>query len=315
MIRQRTIAGVFCAILLFLAPAGRCAAAPAAPVLQIDAPTQLALADHHFDDGDNISALVEYQRFLYFFKDNEKAPYARYRVGRCQMRLHQAKKALHTFQAITRTGDDAPFSVKSWFEIANVYLLLGDRENAVITLNNMLLLYPAPDVRDRIYERLGWLRLEDGQWEAAEAAFLSIPSDRGLPFHRDALIAALRQTPRLPHKDPATAGLLSIIPGGGQLYCGRYRDAIVAFIVNGGLIWASAEAFGNDLPALGGVIGFVGFGFYAGNIYGAVGDAHKFNDWEYRRFVNGLKENFAPDWQSRSTAPGTGPVLAFSIPF
>jgi hypothetical protein len=71
--------------------------------------------------------------------------------------------------------------------------------------------------------------------------------------------------------------LLSIVPGGGQLYCNRYQDAMTAFLINAGLIWAAWEAFDNEQYALGSVISFVEFGFYAGNIYGAVSSAHKYN--------------------------------------
>ena len=40
-------------------------------------------------------------------------------------------------------------------------------------------------------------------------------------------------------------------------------------MLNAGLILSAWEAFDNELYALGGVISFVEFGFYAGNIYGA----------------------------------------------
>ena len=60
-------------------------------------------------------------------------------------------------------------------------------------------------------------------------------------------------------------------------------------MVNGGLIWAAWESFDNELYALGSVITVVGFGFYAGNIYGAVSSAHKVNrdrDAEFRENLN-----------------------------
>ena len=44
-----------------------------------------------------------------------------------------------------------------------------------------------------------------------------------------------------------TAGILSIIPGTGHLYCGRYKDATLAFILNTAMIYAACEAFDNHL--------------------------------------------------------------------
>ena len=52
---------------------------------------------------------------------------------------------------------------------------------------------------------------------------------------------------------------------------------MAAFLINAGLIWAAWEAFDDEQYALGSVITFVEFGFYAGNIYGAVSGAHKYN--------------------------------------
>ena len=97
----------------------------------------------------------------------------------------------------------------------------------------------------------------------------------------------------------------------GQLYCERYEDALIAFLVNTGLIWATVEAFSNDLYALGSVIGFVGLGFYAGNIYGAVGDAHKFNRRAVRTFSNGLTTRWRVGVLPAPQKDGIGLVLQF----
>jgi hypothetical protein len=42
---------------------------------------------------------------------------------------------------------------------------------------------------------------------------------------------------------------------------------------------------------LGACITVVGFGFYAGNIYGGVSSAHKYNNSQTRSFIERLKEN------------------------
>jgi hypothetical protein len=57
-------------------------------------------------------------------------------------------------------------------------------------------------------------------------------------------------------KNPTTAGLLSIIPGAGHLYCERKRDALISFFLNGAMIYAAYEAFDHDLDVLGGIITF-----------------------------------------------------------
>ena len=65
----------------------------------------------------------------------------------------------------------------------------------------------------------------------------------------------------------------------------------IAFLLNGALAWAAYEAFDNDNNALGAILTFVEVGFYAGNIYGAVGSAHKFNRAKTEQFIENLKKN------------------------
>ena len=74
---------------------------------------------------------------------------------------------------------------------------------------------------------------------------------------------------------------------------------MIALLVNGGLIWAAYESFSNELYALGSVITFVELGFYAGNIYGSVASAHKFNRKNERRWIENLRKNLKVGLASR----------------
>ena len=86
------------------------------------------------------------------------------------------------------------------------------------------------------------------------------------------------------------AGVLALFPGAGHLYCGRPRDAALAFLFTGAFAWATVEAFEQNHEELGIALGLVTLAFYAGSIFSAVNVAHKFNDREERR----LRERLAP---------------------
>ncbi len=96
-------------------------------------------------------------------------------------------------------------------------------------------------------------------------------------YDTDQYLDLIIKTEASPRKNPNLAGLFAVVPGGGFLYCERYRDAFVSFLLNTGLIYAADAAYDNDNVALAGVIGFVGAGFYTGNIYGSISSAHKYN--------------------------------------
>jgi hypothetical protein len=119
--------------------------------------------------------------------------------------------------------------------------------------------------------------VDQDHWRIADREFTHISAGNQDRFKVSDLRQALSQSDTIPLKNPTTAGMLSILPGGGQFYTGRYQDALTAFLINGGLIWAAWEAFDSENYALGSVIGFVEFGFYAGNINGAISSAHKYN--------------------------------------
>ena len=178
----------------------------------------------------------------------------------------------------------------------------------MLDLHNLIALTQDDDTADRARYELGWLHVDQGLWIEAGQAF-----ERISPANRDrlqvgSLQKALADSDAIPEKKPTVAGTLSIIPGGGQLYCARYQDALTALLINGGLIWAAWEAFDKELYALGGVITFVEFGFYAGNITGAVSSAHKYNRDRAAEFRESLYRHRQP---SLSLAPIPGGAALF----
>ena len=147
-------------------------------------------------------------------------------------------------------------------------------------------------IRDEAYYRLGWIAIESADWQTAREEFSHLSPGFQQRHHLNQLSDQLDTADQtIARKNPTLAGFLSVVPGLGQAYCGRYQDALIAFLLNSGLILAAYESFDHELYALGGVITFVEFGFYAGNIYGAVSDAHKFNQVGTQRFIERLKEN------------------------
>ncbi len=131
---------------------------------------------------------------------------------------------------------------------------------------------------------------QHGLWEKATFYFSKISHQNESKYKLDTLATELEKQRLIPKKSPEIAGLLSIIPGGGYLYCERYHDALITFLLNGALIYAAYESFDEGHHALGGLISFVGFGFYAGNVYGAITSAHKYNVRNTENFLKNLND-------------------------
>jgi tetratricopeptide (TPR) repeat protein len=306
---MRYLIVVLGAALLLSAACGRSQAA-----LTIDADSQYRYAQSLFNAGAYEEAIAEFDRFIHFFPDDPRIPQARFQIGMAHFKAGRYPAAAAIFSALTAHYSGSPLDNRAYLMLSRCHARQGRTEQAVVDLHNLMAFSPPADVIDRARYQLGWLQVDEGRWDLADQAFGRISIDNRQRYGVDDLQQILAQSDRIPTKQPTTAGLLSIIPGGGQLYCGRYQDALIAFLFNGGLIWAAWESFDKDLYALGSVIGFVGFGFYAGNIYGAISDAYKYNREQAGLFRQRLYRQRRQMPLSLAPVPG-GAALCLSFDF
>ena len=256
----------------------------------LDADQQYQYAEICFARGDYETATGEYKRFMHFFPEDMRVEKAMFAIAMSDYHRERFQEAIAAFTETENRFPDTPLSIRAAFMISNCYLRLKDTGNAIITLHNLLARTDDADVRDEAHDAMGWIYIERGEFEKARAVFQKINLKNQTRYVVDMLSEELEKDVLIPRKNPRAAGFLSILPGGGFLYCERYQDALVAFLLNGALILASWEAFDQGSPALGGVIAAVEFGFYAGNIYGGIASAHKFNDRKTLGFIESLKE-------------------------
>lgn len=245
--------------------------------LTIDADSQYRYAQSRFDAGAYDEAIIEFNRFVFFFPEDPRIHRARFTAGLAHYRAGRYRAAAAIFDQLTGDYRGLPHQDDAFFMLSRCHARQGMIEQAMLDLHNLLAVAVDADVIDRAQYELGWLHVDGGRWNQAAAAFGRVSPANQDRLEVKRLSAMLALSDDIPTKNPTTAGILSIVPGGGQLYCGRYRDAFTAFAINAGLIWAAWESFDDEKYALGSVITFVGFGFYAGNIYGAVSSAHKYN--------------------------------------
>ncbi len=261
------------------------------PSLILSPDKQFNYAQDLFSAKDYSTAVNEYKRFIYFFPKDNRVELAMFQVGMSYFLDRHFNEAVDSFKKLTDQYFETEYSIKSYFMMSEAHANLKAFNLALISLNNLIMITQDEDIRDEAYYRIGWIYIETASWDNARQYFEKISPKNRQKFRLERLADELDKETLIPQKDPNLAGFLSIIPGGGYLYCERYQDALIAFLLNGGLILAAYESFDEGNGALGGLLTFVGFGFYAGNIYGAVTSAHKFNRKETGRFIYQLKKN------------------------
>ncbi|MBU0995635.1 MAG: tetratricopeptide repeat protein [Proteobacteria bacterium] len=256
----------------------------------IDADRQLEFADTYFRSSQFPEAILEYNRFLFFFPDDPRKAQAKYKAGICCFRVKKYKDASGHFKKIF-DSTDMSCSFDAGLMLARCYNVLGDFDRATEVMDQLITHTTISQKRDLAFYENGWLYLENGHFKEAEVFFLKISEENQSLFHAKDLTNEFGKYNDIKFKRPGLAGTLAILPGAGYLYCERANDALISFLFNTCLIYAAFESFDHDQYALGTLISFTAAGFYGGNIYGSVTSAQKYNRRAKKTFIEKLIQN------------------------
>jgi len=284
----------------------------AGQAVSVDADVQFEYADSLYAASDYFMAASEYKRFIHLFPEHARVEEAAFKVGRCYLLAGQYARALKSFKEFMHSYADGRYVDQAQFSMSEAYLSSNQAGAAINTLHNLALVTDDVETKDKAYYQMGWIYIGMGQWEQARTVLDRISRERRDSYRIEELSRSLNEEPKMNQKSPGLAGTLAVIPGAGYLYCGRYQDALIALLVNGGLIWAAYESFSNDLYALGSVITFVEIGFYAGNIYGSVASAHKYNRKNESQWIDQLRKRLKVSLASRPENRGLEVSLRYT---
>jgi hypothetical protein len=152
----------------------------------------------------------------------------------------------------------------------------------------------SPDVPAEAY-MAGWCALSLKQPAEALQRWSSIPVGHPLSTPAASVSVQVSALNQIPYRSPAVAGVLAAgLPGAGHAYAGHWGEAASAFFVNGALIAAGWQLAHRELWFGLGLVAFVEFGFYGGNIVSAVGRAKRFNRLAWQRPVTELQNQYTP---------------------
>lgn len=268
------------------------AASPALPdQIIIDSNKQFDFARSIMDSKDYSRAIVEFERFIHFFPADSQVPKARYLIGICHLKGRRYDAAREVFSQIITSEPPRPFQGKALFLIGESYYEQGIFTEAARYFTQVIEKHPEPNLKNAALYRLGWTRMNVNRWKDASKIFEDVQKES--PFYSSAqrLATESLKGETLPQKDPSTAGALAaILPGLGHAYVSRYRDATIAFLVNGLFIWGAVQSFHQDQYVVGGILTFLEIGWYTGNIYSAVNVTRKHNQKVRNDFRDRLED-------------------------
>jgi tetratricopeptide (TPR) repeat protein len=241
---------------------------------------QLGLGDAFMADGEYYRAVTEYLRYLYLFPEAERAPYALLQIGLAHFRGGEYQRAIDYFARVRASYDPEHFAAAAYHE-GLCYERLNQPDQAQDAFERAVVFDTAgaPAREALLGKALGRVRQGDlagGRTELARFQRLYPQEPRAGSVSR--AVEQIDAQADIPGKSPLLAGALSaVIPGSGQAYAGRYRDGLVALLVNGLFIAGTAVAIDQENYATAAVVGGIGLPFYLGNIYGGANAANTWN--------------------------------------
>lgn len=257
----------------------------------IESNDQFEFARVSMEEGDYIRAIGEFKRFIHFFPKDPKVPEAQFLIGICHLKDRRHEAARDVFFEINRSDSESPFATKALFLIGESYYQQGILKEAEYYFVQIIEKYPGIELKDAALYRLGWTKMKGNRWTDASQAFSKVGQESRFYYSSQHLAEQSLKGETLLYKSPTLAGsLAAIVPGLGHAYVSRYKDAAVAFLLNGLFIWAAVESFNEDHEVLGGILTFLEIGWYTGNIYSAVNVTHKHNRNMQDKFRGALED-------------------------
>lgn len=226
-------------------------------------------ADHLFAEGSFPASILEYQRWSFHdAMDARDSLYAAKQIARAYALAGLYEPALDFLDSSNALQKQPLFRQAMKCQI----LLRSDQPMLA-----RLLAQDSDQTELIMLKGIAELYLDDGQ--AALDSFKRLDD-------ASELIRIAREADRQNRRSPLLAGTLALIPGAGYAYAGSWQTGLSSLLLHA-LLFASAwELRQNDLPVTSGIMALIGTGFYAGNIYGSVTSAARYNRERRKSFLD-----------------------------
>ncbi len=231
-----------------------------------------------FQQGEYYRAVTEYFRLLHGSADSMARADIIRSIGRCSYAggdyegcIRYAAQYAPLLKMSPSARDDmfllsarSHYQLQHYRETVEVLSWSGIQEGNALFAEKQILL------------GIAFARLQD--WNAAQDAWLRADAETEPGRIAATLAGQAARIPERGKRSPFVAGLLStVLPGAGYLYSGKPGTGIAALLINGLLAWAVYDAVRQEQYGIAATAGFLGIGWYIGNIAGSASAAEDYN--------------------------------------
>ncbi len=249
----------------------------------------IKFADSLYNNGDYYRAISEYKRYIFYNDTGEFAKNASYKIGMSYMMAGKFDEAADAFDKVSLDNNGELKFLSLLSESVSV-AMKKDYTYSSAVASKVLNDPEGSKYMDKARYVTGFNLINQGEYSKAMVEFGDI-KDPELAKSSASVNALLNKSGEIPTRSPVISGLLSIIiPGSGHVYCGRWTDGIVSFVVNSFFIYNVYGAFKRNDTIQKYSFGIPGGVIYLSSIYGGVVSANKFNDEEVVKFKKSAEE-------------------------
>ena len=225
--------------------------------------------------GDCERAATEYLRAAYLEGSPAAQSWAQLRIGACHETAREWPLAERAFLLAGMQSPDSIERRAAVVHAARSRFELADYRSC----DALLAADPTPDAGELGLR--GLCSMARGSWDSAGTRLAAAMAQAGNPVQRrslESLASGAARGPDLPSRNPGWSATLSaLVPGTGQMVCGRSQEGFRHLLINGALIYSVvALARGGNVPAAVVVAGLE-VPFYVGNVVGARNAARGYN--------------------------------------
>lgn len=252
-----------------------------------------SFANYLFNTQDYYRAITEYRRLIFHYPDHRLAKISKLKIGYSYKMGRKWDKAIAVFDELRSKYPKLDIGKEAAYQVGGIYYTKGDYKLAISTFKNFVKAYPKDELTDKAQYKTGWSYLHLENYMDSAMTFDAVSKKSKYYNKAKSLAIEVETFPELPHKSPMLAGAMSaLLPGAGQAYTERYVDSITAFLLNALFLWGTIESASSGNEVTASILAFFELGWYTGNIYNAVNDAHKYNRTVKKDFINNLKETY-----------------------
>jgi TM2 domain-containing membrane protein YozV len=265
----------------------------------------LALAEDLFQVGRYDRAITEYKRHLFYFPEDPRRGQVRYKIGLAYLNLNDQEEARTHLRIIWSVEAAEELQFRSRLRWAQSFLSQGLVQQGKWALRNLLSGPLVAGDESRTAQVQYWqsiCALLQGEWAQAAEDFHELPEKyprTSYALRAERLTQAAEQGCHLPHRSPTLATALSVVlPGSGQVYCGRWWDGLFSLALNASVGYLTVEAF-HDGRRLDGMLlaSLLWARFYLGGQQNAARHAREYNRRVREEHLRQYDDLLAPEYK------------------